>query len=72
MLWKRIWCSWSNAVRTTRPAVRRRRIEMALVSWAAKVLDSERVETVYDTVVGVGRLMESIVVEAASCQVLEA
>lgn len=36
-------------------------IEMALVIWAARVLGSERVETVYDTVVGVGRLMVSIV-----------
>ena len=43
---------------------------MALVSLAARVLGLERVETVYETVVGVGRLMESIVVDVANCWVL--
>jgi hypothetical protein len=43
---------------------------MALVSEAVKVLGSERVETVYDTVVGVGRLMESISAEVKSCWTL--
>ena len=65
MLWKRVWCSCSKAINTTRPAARRSRIEMALVSRAARLLGSERVETVKDTAVGVGRFIESIVVEVA-------
>lgn len=44
---------------------------MALVSWAATVLGSERVETVYDTVVGVGRLIESITMEVLSSWALK-
>lgn len=44
---------------------------MALVSWAAKVVGSERVETVYDTVVGVGRLIESIAVEGGDLPTTE-
>jgi hypothetical protein len=42
---------------------RRRRLRV-VVRWAAKVWGEERVETVKETVVGVGRLVVSILLEA--------